>query len=154
MRVDLKSLNELFKPVDFENHRLLTYKIARECLKESLDTEAFKTQIVSKFDKNLFLDISANIQIPDCITAINKLIEHSIDIDVTSKYGNTIQEQQVLMEYVAYKNYELMVLYMKIWLFFTTSEFNNTELSETLKSLLNTLKRDSNLNNVSSSTGT
>lgn len=137
----LKSLNELFKPVDFENHRLLTYKIARECLKESLDTEAFKTQIVSKFDKNLFLDISANIQIPDCITAINKLIEYSIDIDVTSKYGNTIQEQQVLMEYVAYKNYELMVLYIKIWLFFTTSEFNNTELSETLKSLLNTLKK-------------
>lgn len=137
----LKSINELFKPIDFENRPLLTYKLARECLKENIEIEAFKTEIFSKFKKNLFLDISTNIKIQDCITAMKKLIEHSIDVDVTSKYGNTTQEQQVLIEYVAYKNYELMVLYMKIWLFFTTSEFKNTELSETLKCLLDILKK-------------
>lgn len=137
----LKSLNELFKPLDFENRMLLTYKIVKECLKESYDTETFKTQIVSKLDKNMFLDMSNNIQISECITAIKKLIGHSIDVDVTSEYGNTIQEQQLLMEYVAYKNYQLMVLYMKIWLFFTTFEFNSTDLSEVLNLLLNALRK-------------
>lgn len=140
----IKALNELFNPINFEKRPLFTYKLVRECLKANandINTEIIKEHVLSKFDKTLFMDISSKINISECSKAIKKLIEYTVDVDVTSKYGNTVQEQQILVEYVAYKNYELIILYTKILLFFNTAEVKNADLLESLNLLIVLLRK-------------
>lgn len=137
----LKSMNELFTPVDLNNRSLLTYKLVRELLNGGVDAEMIKELVLSKFDKDLYLNITAKVQIPECVKAVKELVEYTVDLDVTSKYGNTVQEQQILVDYVGYKNYELLVLYTKILLFFQTADVKNVELNEVLNMLITMLRK-------------
>ena len=135
----LKSMNELFAPVDLSNRSLLTYKLVRKLLNGEVVSEMVKEHVLSKFDRDLYLNITTRVQIPECAKAIRELVEYTVDLDVISKYGNTIQEQQILVDYVGYKNYELLILYTKILLFFQTADVKNVELNKVLNDLITML---------------
>lgn len=116
-------------------------KLVREFMKEdpqSIDIDLLKSkyEFINIEEFVLFLNSASIDQI---IASLKALVAYEITIDPTTSTVNNKKQEHILLDYVYYKNHQLMMLYLDIILCFKSIDINDAALIDVLKQLLASL---------------
>lgn len=138
-----KMIKEICNVFSMSQDSLSIGELIRECIKEddkdiSVEILKSKYKLINIQEFVLYLN-SRNIE--DVISVLKQLAEYESDIVAPFTLANNGKSEQILLDYVYYKNYQLMALYLNILLCFKYVDMDNEELLTVLNKILKCLKK-------------
>ncbi|XBW36955.1 hypothetical protein QEN19_002535 [Hanseniaspora menglaensis] len=138
-----KMIKDVCNSFTISEDSLSIYQLIRECIKKDTDeinVDLLKSKygLINIQEFVLFLN---STKIENIIASLETLLSYDVDINITANSINYDRQNDILLDYVYYKNSQLMNLYLNIILCFRYVDINNADLVSILKKLVTLLKK-------------